>query len=231
MSENSRLLRQARQQSLITFMECANRLLIPGYTHFYYCDLVAALAEDLVAPHRSGRLAINLPPRHGKSIMMIAIAAWHLGTYPEKEVLLVCHSQSLAYDLAGRLCQLLRSVLFSETFSQFALMPGRESASDFRTSSGGGFMAASLDSGITGRGADLILIDDAISAQDAGSAAKRTSMRDAFDNMILSRVNDPKRSAIILLAHRMHDDDLTSHLVKKGFGHIVLPFQAKEDEE
>ena len=67
MSENANLLRQASRESLITFNERILPLLISDYVHFPYSDLISAKIEDLVAPLKSGRLAINVPPRHGKS--------------------------------------------------------------------------------------------------------------------------------------------------------------------
>ena len=230
MNEESHLLREASRQSLITFIHRTMPQMIPDYVHFPYVDLISAKIEHLVGPPQAGRLAINLPPRHGKSFILIATAAWYLGNYPEREVLLMTHSQSLANDLAGKVSQLLRSQLFLEIFPKFQLMEGRESMADFRTSKGGGFKAGGFDTGITGRGADLLLIDDALSAQDASSSAARTFVCDTFDNMLATRINDPKTGAIISMSHRLNQNDLSDHLIRRGFDHIKLPFQATEDE-
>lgn len=144
---------------------------------------------------------------------------------------LVAHSQSLANDLAGKVGQLLQSPLFAEIFPGFELMEGREAMADFRTSKAGGFRAGSFDTGITGRGADLLLIDDALSAHDAGSAAARNFVCNTFDNMLATRLNDPKTGAIVSMSHRLHEGDLTGHLIKQESEHLCLPFEATEDEE
>ena len=99
---DSDLLRQARRMSPITYGEAAMPMMIPEYQAFPYNDLILAKIEEQIAPRRYGRLAINLPPRHGKSFLLVTAATWFLGRYPEREVLLVAHSQSLANDLAGK---------------------------------------------------------------------------------------------------------------------------------
>ena len=224
------LLIQAARSSLVTFVSLALDKLVHNFTHFTYIDLIAATVEEIVQTQQRGRLVINLPPRHGKSFVLIAVAAWHLGRFPTKEVMLVAHSQSLTKDLAAKLCQLIASAFFREVFPQFGMLAGRESTSDFRTSDGGGFFAGSFDTGLTGRGADLLLIDDPISAHDAQSAQQRESVRNTFDSMIATRLNDLRSGTILAMSHRVHVDDLSAHLIGLGYRHLALPFRAMDNE-
>lgn len=131
MSEQVNALREATRSSMLTFIERAMYDMIPNYKPFPYLSFIAAKIQEPILGERSARLAFNLPPRHGKSFILIAVAAWYLGRYPEREVLLMTHSQSLANDLAGKLRQSLGSRVFKETFPNFASMEGREQMSDF----------------------------------------------------------------------------------------------------
>jgi hypothetical protein len=225
------VLRLARRESFITFNDLALRAMIPNFWHFTYIDLIAAKIESVVAPPRSGRIVINLPPRHAKSFILISAAAWYLGRYPEREVMLVAHSQSLARDLSSKIGALCSSPMFAETFPNFGLQTGRETTTDFRTTKGGGFFAGSFDSGMTGRGADFLLIDDSLSAQDAQSATRRDFVIDTFDGMLATRINDPSTGAVVAMSHRLHANDLSAHLLDLGYDHLCLPFRAVVKEE
>jgi hypothetical protein len=228
MSRNIAIL--AARASLTTFFDLALPEMIHNYQHFPYFDLLGARMEDLILHQKAGRLAINLPPRHGKSFMIVALAAWFLGLYPTKEILLIVHSHSLAVDLAGKLHQLMNSALFQESFPELSFQAGREALTDFRTNLGGGFKAGSIDSNITGRGADLLLIDDILPAQDTNSANARSFVRNTYDSTIATRLNNQETGKIISMSHRLHTEDLTGHLLGLGFEHLKLPFAATENE-
>ena len=223
-------IREASRQSFVTFAERALHVMIPGYVHFHYISLLAALIEQPILGSQPGRIAINVPPRHGKTFVLVAAAAWFLGRHPDREVLLMVHSQSLAADISGKLNIVLNTKLFKETFLTFKLQQGREGMSDFRTDKGGGFKAASFDQGVTGRGAHLLLLDDTLSAHDAYREGAREAVRQVYDTMLSTRINDPDTGIIVSMAHRLHEEDLTGHLVKQGFVHLKLPFVATTDE-
>jgi phage terminase large subunit-like protein len=230
MTNNQMLIRAASLTSLTTFVERAMKVMIPGYTAFEFVSLVAAYIEEPILASQPGRLAINIPPRHGKTFLLIAVAAWFLGKFPKREVLLMVHSQSLAVDISGKLAVLLNSGVFKETFTKFKLQQGREGMTDFRTIQGGGFKAGSFETGITGRGTDLLLLDDTLSAQHAYREATRQAVRETYDTMLSTRINDPKTGVIVSMSHRLHEEDLTGHLLTQGFKHLCLPFVAMADE-
>lgn len=217
--------------SLLTFVALALPRLIPAFVHFSYFDLIAAKLETAIDPLCRQRMVINMPPRHGKSFLVVAVIAYYLGRYPEREVMLVCHSESLAKDLGAKLHTLLESTLFSAVFPNFRLQPGRETVTDFRTMALGGFLAGGPASGLTGRGADLLILDDTVSAQDAQSAARLDNVHVAYDTMLSTRINDPKTGSIVHIAQRVAIHDTTAHLLASGeFEHLSLPFRAVERE-
>ena len=230
MDNHQALMSVVSKKSFVAFAERALQVMIPGYVHYTYISLLAASIEWPILSSQPGRLAINVPPRHGKTFVLIAAAAWFLARHPEREVLLIVYSQSLAADISGKLNALLNSKLFKETFPTFKLQQGREGMSDFRTEQGGGFKAASIDTGITGRGTDLLLLDDTLSAHDAYREGAREAVRQVYDTMLSTRINDPKTGIIVSMAHRLHEEDLTDHLVKQGFEHLKVPFVATTDE-
>ena len=192
--------------------------------------LVAALNE--VANGGERRLIINLPPRHLKSILAsIVLPAWMLGRHPSMRIAVISHNQSLARDLALKSHRLVEAGWYAGIFPHTRLATDRAGAMDFETTAGGGRYAASFETGITGRGFNLIVLDDPQSAHDAHSGAERERVKQAFDGMIASRLDNPTEGAIILAQQRLHEDDLTGHLLAKGgWRHLCLPLVAEARE-
>jgi predicted phage terminase large subunit-like protein len=217
---------------LLAFLERAFRDIDPR-NRLLIVDYVELLTEALhdVAAERNRRLIINLPPRHLKSVLAsIVFPAWLLGRDPRLRIAVVSHGQGLARDLALRTLRLVTSDWYADIFPETRLRSDRAGAMDFETTEGGGRYAASLDTGVTGRGFDVIIVDDPLSAHDARSAAERERVKEAYDGMIASRLDDPGRGAIIVVHQRLHEDDLTGHLLPKGgWRHISLPLVAEEE--
>ncbi|MFZ5679234.1 MAG: phage terminase large subunit [Pseudomonadota bacterium] len=184
-----------------------------------------------VAEGRDTRLIINLPPRHLKSVLTsIVFVAWLLGRNPKLRIAVISHSQALASDLASKTLQLINSDFYRRVFPNFQLRDNGRKAMDFVTVEGGGRYAASFETGITGRGFDIIIIDDPISAHHVKSEKERQNVNENFDTMIASRLDDQIRGAMIVVGQRMHEDDLSGSLLQKsGWKHVCLPLVAEED--
>jgi len=226
-----RVLRAALATDLVAFLERAFReiergktLLLHPYVEFLCAELMRVAAGD------ERRLILNLPPRHLKSILAsIVFPAFLLGRDPRLRIAVVSHSQSLARSLASPCHRTVSSDWYQEVFPQTRLRADRNSAIDFETTAGGGRYAASFDTGITGRGFDLIVVDDPLSAHDARSAVERERVKETYHGMIASRLDDPARGAIIVVHQRLHEDDLSGHLLAKGgWRHHKLPLVAEE---
>lgn len=191
--------------------------------------LVSELTD--VAQGRQTRLIVNLPPRHLKSVLTsIVLVAWILGRDPSRRIAVISHSQALAADLASKTAQLMASEFYQRVFPNLRLRDNGRKAMDFVTTEGGGRYAASFETGITGRGFDLIIIDDPISAHHVKSEKERTNVNENFDTMIASRLDDQLRGAMIVVGQRMHEDDLSGSLLQKGgWKQVCLPLVAEED--
>jgi predicted phage terminase large subunit-like protein len=177
------------------------------------------------------RLIINLPPRYLKSLLAsTAFPAWCLGHDPSAQILCVSYAQ----DLADKLARDCRSVLTSPWYRRIfptRLAPHRQAVQEFVTT-GGGFRLATSNGGVlTGRGADIILIDDPLKPEEALSDAQRQAANDWFDHTLYSRQNDKRRSAIVIIMQRLHEDDLVGHVLAQEPWEVVrFPAIAEADE-
>jgi predicted phage terminase large subunit-like protein len=217
---------------LFAFLQRAFRDLDPR-NQLLIVPFIELLIEELnkIATGATSRLIINLPPRHLKSILVsVVLPAWLLGRDPRLRIAVVSHSQGLARDLALKSRRLVDLPWYRSVFPQMRLSADRSGALDFETTEGGGRYAASMDTGITGRGFDKIIVDDPLSAQDARSAVARESVIEAYEVMIASRLDDPLRGVICIVHQRMHERDLTGHLMMQdGWHQISLPLIADEE--
>jgi hypothetical protein len=101
----------------------------------------------------------------------------------------------------------------------------------FATTAQGCRLATSVGGVLTGRGADIIVIDDPLKSEEALSQARRQAANEWFDHTLYSRLNDIRTGAIILIMHRLHEDDLTGHVLAQEDWEIVRPPAAAEDNE
>ena len=167
------------------------------------------------------RLIINLPPRHLKSIMAsIAFPAWCLGHDPSIQLLCVSYAQ----DLADKLARDCRSIVISPWYQRIfptRLAPHRQAVQEFLTTRQGYRLATSNGGVLTGRGADIILIDDPLKPEEALSAVRRKAANEWFDHTLYSRLNDKRHGAIVIIMQRLHEDDLAGHVLEQEPWEVV----------
>src|SRR6266446_6192206 len=177
------------------------------------------------------RLIINLPPRHLKSLLAsIAFPAWCLGHDPSAQILCVSYAQ----DLADKLARDCRSIMMSHWYRRIfptRLAPHRQAVQEFITTRQGYRLATSTGGVLTGRGADLILIDDPLKPEEALSEARRNATNDWYANTLYSRLNDKRRGGIVSIMQRLHEDDLVGHVLGQEPWEVVsFPAIAEADE-
>jgi predicted phage terminase large subunit-like protein len=144
-------------------------------------------------------------------------------------IAVVSHSQGLAHDLALKTWRLMKSDLYQAIFPHTVISDDRRVVDDFETTEKGNRYAASFETAITGRGFDLIIVDDPISAHAARSAVERDNVNHNFDTMLASRLDNPTQGRIVIVGQRLHEDDLSGHLLAKGgWTHVCLPLIAEE---
>jgi hypothetical protein len=196
----------------------------------WHLEVIAAKLTA-VREGRIRRLIINMPPRHLKSLMAsIAFPAWCLGHEPSAQILCV----SYALDLADKLARDCRSIMLSPWYQQIfstRLAPHRQAVQEFLTTRQGYRLATSNGGVLTGRGADIILIDDPLKPEEALSDAQRKTANDWFDHTLYSRLNDKRSGAIVIIMQRLNEDDLVGHVIEQEPWEIVrFPAIAEADE-
>jgi predicted phage terminase large subunit-like protein len=196
----------------------------------WHLEIIAAKLTE-VRQGKIRRLIINLPPRHLKSLMAsIAFPAWCLGHDPSAQILCVSYAQ----DLADKLARDCRSVMMSPWYRQiFAtrLAAHRQAVQEFITTRQGFRLATSTGGVLTGRGADIILIDDPLKPEEALSDAQRQVANEWYDHTLYSRQNDKRHGAIVTIMQRLHEDDLVGHvLAQEDWEVLSFPAIAETDE-
>src|SRR6266478_3528069 len=196
----------------------------------WHIEVIAAKLAAVRAG-RIRRLIINLPPRHLKSLLAsIAFPAWCLGHDPSAQILCVSYAQ----DLADKLARDCRHIVASDWYRRIfptRLSPQRAAMPEFDTTAQGCRLATSVGGVLTGRGADIIVIDDPLKPEEALSQAQRQAANEWYDHTLYSRLNDKLSGAIVLIMHRLHEDDLAGHVLEQEPWEVVrLPAIADEDE-
>src|SRR5215470_7441097 len=177
------------------------------------------------------RLIINLPPRHLKSLLTsIAFPAWCLGHDPSAQILCVSYAQ----DLADKLARDCRSIMMSPGYRRIfptRLAPHRQAVQEFITTRQGYRLATSTGGVLTGRGADIILIDDPLKPDEALSDRQRQGCNEWYDHTLYSRLNNKQHGAIVIIMQRLHEDDLVGHVLAQEPWEVVsFPAIAEADE-
>ena len=177
------------------------------------------------------RLIINIPPRHLKSLMAsVALPAFILGRNPKASIICAAYAQDLSDKFARDCRALMQSAWYQSSFPT-RLTQSRASLQELITTKGGFRLGSSVGGVLTGRGADILIIDDPIKPGDAQSDARRNSANDWYDGTLYSRLNNKTEGAIILIMQRLHEDDLTGHLLQQeGWELLSLPAIAEKDD-
>jgi predicted phage terminase large subunit-like protein len=178
------------------------------------------------------RLVITVPPRHLKSVTAsVAFVAWVLGHDPKAKLMVASYSQDLARHHSNQTRTIMESEWYKSDFPRTRISDRGNRALELETTAGGVRKAVSVGGSITGFGADYIIVDDCMKADEAKSAPERQNLRDWFDNTLLSRLNDKATGRIISIQQRLHQDDLPAYMLEKGYGHLNLPAIAEKVED
>jgi predicted phage terminase large subunit-like protein len=192
-----------------------------------------ALAYHLqrILDGRTKRLLINVAPRSLKSLFAsIAFPAFGLGRNPALKFICMSYSQDLAIKHASDFRRIVGSDWYRQTFG--AKPPIKDTEGEYLTSSGGFRYTTSVGGTLTGRGGDILIVDDPLSAADAMSKISRDKVNEWFTGTLMSRLDDKSRGAIVVIMQRLHPDDLSGVLLEQGgWTHVNLPAIAPADTE
>lgn len=228
------------ESSLSQFTREAFHVIDPSsYVHGWHVD---AMAEHLEAVSRQEiqRLIINIPPRRMKSLMVSV--CWPAWVWAQQILRTVSGPQtrflSLAYGekLSTRDSVKTRNLILSPWYQaqwgdRFHILADQNTKTHWVNDKGGQRFASSFGGGVLGEGGDAIIVDDPHKPDEVKSDDVRTLDLEWYDETIPNRLNDKKRSAIVLIMQRLHEKDLTGHLLAKELGitHLCLPEQYEED--
>jgi hypothetical protein len=184
-----------------------------------------AFALTRVLKGETKRLIITVPPRSLKSICTsVAFPAFVLGHDPTRRIICVSYAEGLARKHANDCRAIMRSSRYNRLFPETRISLAKDTELEFATTRGGNRLSTSVGGTLTGRGGNLIIIDDPLKPQEAYSEAARESTKQWYSNTLLSRLDDKTNDAIIVVMQRLHPDDLVGHLLEQeGWTHLHLP--------
>jgi predicted phage terminase large subunit-like protein len=189
-----------------------------------------AMAEHLeaVTAGQIKRLLINVPFRTSKSTLVsVAWPAWVWLKDPAHQWLCGSYAEKLAVRDSLKMRRLVNSPLFIRDFGdRFGMTADQNQKVRFENDKNGYRIAFGMTGGVMGDGGDTVLLDDPHDRQGAHSEAERETALTTYDEAIITRLNDPKSSAIVIIMQRLHQNDLSGHVLKdKGWEHLMLPMR------
>ncbi len=234
-SSDLRLLQAVLRSDFGAFVHKVFATLAPGQT-FIPTWHIRAIAHQLerVCRGELKRLIINLPPRSLKSIMAsVALPAYILGLDPSRRIICVSYSADLSKKHSNDFRAVLESAWYRSTFPTTRIGPYKNSETEIELSARGFRLATSVGGTLTGRGGDILIIDDPVKPDDALSEAKRNAANLWFTNTLLSRLDDKRTGAIVVVMQRVHLDDLCGHVLglSDEWEVLCLPAIAENDAE
>lgn len=222
-SASARALAHARRTEFEFFMRKAAPELGIDLEDNWHLSAMYELA-NLIAEGDLPRGMVNVPPRALKSVIFSEVLpAWLLGREPSTKIICVSYNQGLAEDFARRTRKIMRAPWYRELFPRTRLAATK--LTDLVTTAGGFRRATSVDGAITGIGADLIIVDDPLKADDAESETRRTSTNNWIQSSLMSRFNVRRTGQMLIVAQRLHQDDVCGMLLEGG-GWKVLSIPA-----
>jgi predicted phage terminase large subunit-like protein len=157
---------------------------------------------------------IFMPPRHGKSeLASRRFPAWYLGRNPRKQIIAASYNSDLASDFGRDVRNIVAAPQFGAVFGKVTLAADSQAANRWHTNSGGAYVAAGVGTAVTGRGADVLLIDDPLKdREEADSETTRERVWNWYTSTAYTRLMPG--GAVVLIQTRWHEDDLAGRLLE-----------------
>jgi hypothetical protein len=208
----SSMRRERAQKEFMAFVKVMWPSFIAGRHH-----AIMAKAFERVASGELKRLIINMPPRHTKSeFASYLLPAWFLGKYPGKKIIQSSNTAELAVGFGRKVRNLVDGEVFSQVFPNVSLRHDSKAAGRWSTNSSGEYFAIGVDGTVTGKGADLLIIDDPHSEQEAKLAESDPAI---FDKVYEWYTSGPRQrlqpgGSIVIVMTRWSKRDLTGQVLK-----------------
>jgi len=209
--------RKQKEKAQDRFLEFVG-VMWENFIHGRHHEIMAE-AFERVARGELKRLIINMPPRHTKSeFASYLLPAWFLGKFPTKKVIQTSHTAELATDFGRKVRNLVDSEAYKSIFPNVALQSDSKAAGRWNTSHGGTYFAIGVGGAVTGKGADLLIIDDPHSEQEAILAEVNPEIYDKVHEWYSSgpRQRLQPGGSIVVVMTRWSKRDLTAQVVKSS---------------
>lgn len=215
------------EASLLEFCRQAWHVLEPA-TRFVEGWHLAAVCEHLEAVSKGQitRLCINMPPRHMKSLAVSVFwPAWTWTLQAQRRFLYASYARALSVRDSLKCRRLVASPWYRERWGEsFQLRKDQNAKDRFENSATGFRLATSVGGQATGEGGDFIVADDPHNAPEVHNEKRRRAVLLWWDQAMSTRCNDPERGALVIVMQRLHENDLSGHVLEQGgYVQLVLP--------
>ena len=206
--------REEAQKDFIKFVH----LMWPGFIDGAHHKLMARKFQE-IAQGKCKRLIINMPPRHTKSeFASYLLPAWFLGNFPGKKIIQTSNTAELAVGFGRKVRNLVGSEAYAKIFPNVGLKSDNKAAGRWSTGAGGDYFAIGVGGTVTGKGADLLIIDDPHSEQEAAIASTNPEV---YDKVFEWYSSGPRQrlqpgGAIVVVMTRWSKRDLTGCILKSS---------------
>jgi predicted phage terminase large subunit-like protein len=208
---------KGREKAQHNFLDFVHQMW-PGFIDGAHHKIMAQKFEE-IANGKCRRLIINMPPRHTKSeFASYLLPAWFLGKFPGKKVIQTSNTAELAVGFGRKVRNLVGSDAYAKIFPNVGLKSDSKAAGRWNTSAGGDYFAIGVGGTVTGKGADLLIIDDPHSEQEAAIAA---SNPEVYDKVFEWYSSGPRQrlqpgGAIVVVMTRWSKRDLTGRIIQSS---------------
>jgi predicted phage terminase large subunit-like protein len=230
-SHDRALIEAVLRRDLTAFTQRCFQTIVPGQMFLPNWHVEAITYElERVRRGETRRLIITLPPRNLKSICAsVAFPAFMLGHDPSVRIVCASYAQDLTAKLARDCRIVMERAWYKQLFPRTRIDPRKNAESEFETTARGCRLGTSVGGTLTGRGGNLILIDDPMKPAEAMSETKRSAVTEWYDSTLSSRLDSKTEGAIVLIMQRLHVDDLVGHVLEKGTPWTQLDLPAIAD--
>lgn len=217
------------QNDYKTYVALSNPGWVTSKFHRFLCDRVQEFIERKTENAYSV-LVISTPPQHGKSVTVTeTLPSWFLGRYPTKKVIEISYSEDFAQRFGLRNKRKIEELGYIFGIS---LSKDKSTATEFELDNNrGGMISRGTTSGVTGNGANLMIIDDPVKTQqEADSEAMREHLWDEWNSSYKTRLAPDAK--VILIMTRWHEDDLAGRMIanEKNVEVLNLPCEAEAND-
>ena len=220
--------RRAASASMYEFVKQSWHVVEPGvpFVVSWHIEEICEHLEAITAGQLR-KLLINIPPRHSKStIVSVMWPMWEWLTDPAHKYLCASYSGNLSIRDNLKARRLIQSPWYQERWGHLIKLSGDQNAKQrFENDRTGYRLATSVGGTATGEGGSRLILDDPHSAQEAQSDTIRASALEWFDVVWSTRLNDPKRDAMVTIMQRLHERDISGHILEDigGWEHLLIP--------